>query len=361
MRGVALGGVLLLVAMIMGAARPPARGITITTLLTDGGRVAWSHALNLIAYDREGADGYTDVYAMRPNGQDQRCLTCDLPGLTTRHVGNPAWHPNGLYLAVQVEKQEHEGGSDLAWPGFGINNDIWVIRRDRTAAYPVTNVAEGMGVLHPHFSPDGSKLLWSERLSGDSGSAGVYALKLMEVSATASGFEAGEVTTLQPLGPIWYESHGFSPDGTAILFTAYYTRDPTNGAWMDGFKMELATGLVQPLTQSGQQWDEHAHVHPSGEWISWASSNQCGCDPLLEDGRRLDLWMMRPDGTGKRRLTWYNVPGHPLYSETPLLTADHAWNEQGNALILYVLRQEGERPYPGSIVRLDFSREALAP
>lgn len=42
--------------------------------------MAWSQARNLIALDKAGDDGSFDVYTMRPDGTDLRCLTCGKSG-----------------------------------------------------------------------------------------------------------------------------------------------------------------------------------------------------------------------------------------------------------------------------------------
>ena len=56
----------------------------IITLTREGGRIDWSHALNLIAFDKLYADdSYYDINTMRPDGSDMRSITAnhpDLPG-----------------------------------------------------------------------------------------------------------------------------------------------------------------------------------------------------------------------------------------------------------------------------------------
>jgi hypothetical protein len=75
--------------------------ISITTIKEIGGRLDWSHTLNVVAFDKRGEDGFYDVYVMNPDGTDEYCLTCDT-GLPDHHIGNPAWHPSGEWIIFQV-------------------------------------------------------------------------------------------------------------------------------------------------------------------------------------------------------------------------------------------------------------------
>lgn len=70
----------------------------IKTFTNQGGRVDWSHNNNLIAFDRKDEDGYYDVWVMKPDGTEQKCLTCDKPQLPNKNIGQPAWHPSGKYI-----------------------------------------------------------------------------------------------------------------------------------------------------------------------------------------------------------------------------------------------------------------------
>ena len=73
------------------------------TLLTDdGGRVSWCHADDLIAFDREYEDGSMDVYTVKPDGTDERCVTCGIEDLPTGIRGQPAWHPGCEYMLIAV-------------------------------------------------------------------------------------------------------------------------------------------------------------------------------------------------------------------------------------------------------------------
>ena len=50
----------------------------------------------------------------------------------------------------------------IASPGIGVNNDLWITNADGSKFWQLTRVQNRYGTLHPQFSPDGKKMLWSE-------------------------------------------------------------------------------------------------------------------------------------------------------------------------------------------------------
>ncbi|MDR7547717.1 MAG: hypothetical protein QN149_10620, partial [Armatimonadota bacterium] len=285
-----------------GSARPS------RVLVENGGRVAWSHVRDLIAYDHIGPDGSYEISTIRPDGTESRCLTCGQRALPRSHRGNPAWHPSGDYLVLQAHNpavSSHRGPQEryLGTPGIGIHNDIWIISADGARAWKVTNVGTGGGVLHPRFSHDGRTLVWSEVVDpGRRGLGGQWAIKIAEVTFVDGAPRVTNVRTVQPGGLQLYETHSFSPDDGRLLFSGV----PRGGTYFDLeiYSYELRSGRLLRLTQN-REWDEHAHFTPDGRAIVWASSEGIA---MRKDPRdlRLDYWTMAPDGRGKRRLTWYN-------------------------------------------------------
>ena len=99
-----------------------------------GGRVDWGPQ-GLIAFDQQGDDEWFDVWTMKPDGAEKKCLTCggNHPKL---HNGNPAWHPSGKFIVFQSldERipQPFWGGIYKLYtgPGAGVNNNIWIMTSD---------------------------------------------------------------------------------------------------------------------------------------------------------------------------------------------------------------------------------------
>lgn len=332
--------------------------ITITMLRQDGGRVDWSKSLNIIAYDRRDADGDFDVFFMNPDGSNDVCLTCSMSQFTGRHVGNPAWYPNGNFLAVQAEKAQHAGNSDYATPGLGVNNDIYLISRWGQILARLTDVAEGMGVLHPHFSGDGAMLTWAERIADSDTPTGIWALKVLYLNVHQPGGEntiLGTVFTYQPLGEILYETHGFTPDNEHLIFSAFRMPDDPAQSFMDIYKLNLSTGEVAPLTLSYDEWDEHAQFSPDGTRVLWMSSRDCDCNAYIPDDLFTDFWVMNASGANKTRITFFNLPGHPHYiPDQRSVAADNDWSPDGTKAIIYIQVGTPNRPYDGSIALLTF-------
>ena len=307
---------------------------SISTIIKDGGRMDWSHALDLIAFDRKGDDGSYDVWTMRPDGSDQVCVTCETPGLPQGHSGQPAWSPTGEWIVFQTEKPEHPGGSVKARPGLGVDNDVWVVTRDGQQAFQLTDTPLESAMLHPHFSPDGSQVLWAERLQRPSGGqpiGGEWAMKLADFVADGGG-RLANVQTLQPNGPVFYETHGFTNDGSRIL----YTSTPEGGTPVTGldiYTLDLSSGELVNLTASPDEWDEHAHYSPSENKIVWMSSLDCGCNPHNLGDLKTDLWLMDADGSNKVRLTHFSDPDFPERQGRTVIAGDTAWSPDGKRVI----------------------------
>jgi Tol biopolymer transport system component len=318
--------------------------VNLATLSEQGGRLDWSPKGDLIAFDRAGVDGYTDVYTMRADGTGATCLTCGKAGIPNKNNGNPAWHPTGSYLVFQAEKQEHEGSSLFAAPGFGIGNDLWMMTPDGNRYYQLTDVAPGMGVIHAHFAPDGRSLAWAEKVGAarsKDDNVGAWAIKLATLVFDSGVPRLANVRAFQPFGDIFYESHGFSPDGAKLTFSAFIYPNASEAAWMDTYRLDIATGVVERLTASMDVWDEFAHYSPSGRKIVWMSSADCGCNPYALRDLRTDLWIMNADTSEKMRLTRFSDPASPGYIAEDTFVTDSTWSPDGRKLAFYLVGNFG--------------------
>jgi Tol biopolymer transport system component len=312
----------------------------------EGGRLDWSHAANLIAFDRPDADGVYQIWTITPEGTNEMCLTCNQPDAPAHHKGNPAWHPSGELIVFQASTGNNEGLlSGLATPGMGRNNNLWLMGQDGRGYVQLTQVAEGMGVLHPHFSEDGSRLLWAEKIGAMRplrGEAEEWTLRVADFVTGGGAPRLENIQSYQPLGPVFYESHGFAPDGSKLLFTAFLQPDAASEAWMDIYSLDLATGGVVRLTASPTVWDEHAHYAPDGSTIVWASSADCQCDPSRLRTLQMDLWQMQADGANPTRVTDLVASG-----ASRNLAVDNSWGPDGRQIA--VLLVDGNAPGQGTI------------
>ena len=330
--------------------KSPYSSKNIRIIKQNGARVDWSHVLNLIAFDKEGKDGYFDLYLMKPDGSNTKCLTCNKAGLPNRHMGQPAWHPSGEYIVFQAEEPLYNGHRVFSSPGWGIGNNLWIITKDGTKYWKITHVSHERGVVHPHFSPDGQKLVWSEIVSGECGGAEQKRQKLK--GWDSARFWADRDWVLKLADFVWRngvpvlenitqykpgkavtglrESHSFSPDGEKVLFSSWHD----HGKWWapDIYSLELSTGKTQRLTFSGRYWDEHAHYSPDGKKIVWITQKWVK-EKRGDIGNELSI--MNADGTGKKRLTYFNVPGSNGYTGYQTICGDSSWGPDGKRIVFF--------------------------
>jgi len=305
--------------------------MSITTLTTNGGRVAWSQDGEWIYFDRLEADGFWDVYRVHPDGSGETCLTCDAPELPNKNQGQPEAHPGGRYLLFQVEKAEHAGkeGQWVTNPGGGIFNDLWVLDLETGDFYQLTDVRSAIpasGSLHAHFNHDGTKLLWGD-YEGPGGRFADWQLAVADFVTTPTPHLENHQYYNPGPQPTWMETHGWGPDGSWI----YFTCTPVAGMHdndMDICRMDFdnptdVTRLTFTSGLNGEpgEWDEHAHLSPAGDVFSWMSSAPYGTEAGEDYGRwlRTELWLMNADGSSPQRITSFNDTEHAT-------GADQAWN-----------------------------------
>lgn len=334
------------------------------TVLVDrvGGRVDWSHATGLIAAGIVGRDGYADIELLRPDGTRLACLTCGHPQVPQRHNDLPAWHPSGEYILFQSQDPAldlpvgERLEAYLTQGGAGLNHNLWLITRDGRRAWQLTRVRAGEASLHPHLSPDGRTAFWAARVQ--EGRRKVWALRLAELVLDGRGARLVNVRTLRPRGAhqTFYESHGFTPDGRTVIFSASIGR--AHPFDLDIWTMDLRTGRLRNLTDTPGEWDEHAQISPDGRTIVWMT-NRGYPVPVRDFSRygaalRTDYWLMDADGGRQRRLTFFNERGAPEDAGGRTIVADSSWNRAGNALVATMIVFAGGQP-ERRIVRLDLA------
>lgn len=323
-----------------------------TVLTEDGGRVDWSHALDLIAFDRIGDDGYADVWVMAPDGSGQDCLTCGLAGLPQKHNGQPAWHPSGEYLVFQSQRGDSGDGDGAKYaghPGRGVKNDLWALHLDTGELAKLTDIPNvaGRGVLHPHFARDGALLLWSEMV-GESVPVdkrllfGDWQLNKARWSAEVASPSLEDVQVVTPgTAPAFYESHGASPDDTRWIFSANLDPDSRWGELNDIYTVRLDDGGdLRRLTTHG--YNEHAAFSPDGARILWMSN-------AGNEDRGTDYWSMSPEGGDLVRLTRLR-DAFPGVTER-IVAADVSFSPDGERFLGYLHSDIGGAA--GSIVLFD--------
>ncbi|OHA92040.1 MAG: hypothetical protein A3J09_00890 [Candidatus Zambryskibacteria bacterium RIFCSPLOWO2_02_FULL_51_21] len=316
----------------------------VTVIRENGGRVDWLADKDLIVFDAPHDGGFSDVFVMNGNGSGERCLTCNHPALPNKHMGNPAWHPSGEYVVFQAEKKEHPDSSELAKPGRGTYNDLWVIGIKGDKVWKLTDLPSppATGVLHPHFSHNGKKLFWAQREKGG-GLFGVWSLKVADFDVVGGIPRLSDIKTYQPgKTPKFYESHGFTKNDRGIIFSANSEDQSETG--FDQYVMDLATGKLTNLVGTPRIWDEHGQLSNSGRKIVWASSRDLTVP-------HLDLWTMNDDGSDKKRLTYFNDKSWKFYLGVNGSPADSSWGPGDKKMVTFVITDDNLSL--GKIVILD--------
>ena len=335
--------IVLTVLLAATTASPSEPRVELSGFRGNGGRVAWSPDGEFVVFDRREADGGYDLH-LTEDFETERCLTCNHPDLPNqrRNYGQPAVHPNGRYIVFQAEKQKHGFVVPVATnPGAGVFNDIWLydLETDRAKAIWEVPNDKRHGILHPHFSKDGSRLSWSEMSEGadfkhPGKGAGVWTLKVANFSTDG----LTNVQQLQPGEDVIYENHGFSHDGEWLYFSSNMKRSKPVNESTNIYRVHLGTGELERLTEEG--YNEHAHLSPDGKYIVWMSSAGNGeTHDYYKVGS--DYWLMNIDGTGKRRLTHLNDPDHAHFRGRYAVAADFAFDpassqEHGYRLFAYL-------------------------
>lgn len=313
-------GALVTCWLVLGAdARTPS-----IVLLSENGDVVrdWSAALDLVVGEHEAEVGgrtVWHVHTMRPDGGERDVRTGRGAGAppATCHHGFAHFHPSGRYLLMSVESDEDRQrpcGNANSVPGVAAFTNLWVVDLVSGAWTNLTNYsgwrrAQLYGALSPYFSPDGTKVVWSKLVRPSTGARDKFfgEWELHVATFTWDNTPRLEDDRVVMSGHL-YEAHGFSPDGTKLLYSS--DRGLAFSGGLDLFELDLASGDARNLTNTPAAYDEHARYSPDGQWVVWGSG-----EGVEGQGPERTFWsevnVMRLDGTERRRLTNANLPEQP--------------------------------------------------
>jgi Tol biopolymer transport system component len=358
---------ILFVVMIFAAGWNKADCYTVKRMTTIKERTKsldWSHTNNLIVFGKWGKDGYVDVYIMEPDGSNEQCLTCDKPGAPQKHNGNPAWYPSGKYIVFTAENKDNpERLKYEARPGAGTNCNLWVMTNDGKEFYQLTDYPIRLpfkAVIHPQFSHDGRKMFWAERAARGKSFAGGWVMKIANFVVDSKGPHLENIQSLKPgEWSCFYESHAFTKNDKKILFSGNLkSRQPPVG--LDIYELNLVTYQLKRLTESDNDWDEHAHYSPDEKKIAWMSSTGFAInweDPPDKNWQKhlvTELWLMDADGSNKQRVTYFNEPGYPEYMNgSRTIVSDSSWSPDGKSIAVLVA-YESDMELKSKIVIVEF-------
>jgi Tol biopolymer transport system component len=144
--------------------------------------------------------------------------------------------------------------------------------------------------------------------------------------------------------PAFYETHGFSPDGSRLVFSSNLAQPGYMPINNDIFLLDLGSFALTRLTD--QRYNEHAHFFPDGQKIVWMTNKDI-------PSRGTDLWIMNEDGSGKERLTFLNKWGCPEFVGVRVIAADNSINAAGDKLLVFTHDQSSDY---GSIMLVELDR-----
>jgi len=151
-------------------------------------------------------------------------------------------------------------------PNDSSGADIFIMNADGSGFQQLTN--NNFADIQPHFSPDGSKIVFTSDRDGNE--------EIYEMNADGTG-----VTRLTN-NSADDESPSFSPDGSTIIFDSHRSGD------YHIYRMDAGTGAnVQPLTTGGGFDDIQPAYSADGDQIAFISTR----------GGKNDLWIMNADGS----------------------------------------------------------------
>jgi hypothetical protein len=319
-----------------------------------------------IAFDYIGSDGFFDLAVSNFRKTYLHMLTHEIPDIPQRHNGNPTIHQTGRYVVFQALKDSTLGGDEnRAWftyavdsykgsPGKGLDNDLWCVDLLDTSFYRLTflptkktllDTTKITGILHPHFSKDGTKVLWAQAYDvleniGSRGHWGLWQLNISDFVINGSAPHLQNTISFKPGGILgdftWCESHGWAKKDSVVIFSMNAEGQHEN--YMDIYTLNIFDSTLVRLTDDPQTWDEHAHTTHDEEKLIWICSKGYNFDTSDPEGTlKTDYWMMNMDGTNKEKVTFFNDPSHSdyqIHGGQRVICADASFSPTGDSLLI---------------------------
>ena len=292
------------------------QGSTITLWKDSAIGAIYNKASASVAYGRKDAKDHYKIWISDTLGKNEKQIS--FSGWSDdRHQWAEEWDPSGNYLFCYVEKTEyvkekgHKRTSTDAIPGYGAYTDLWLMTRGGKKAWQLTDIANNYkgAIIHSAISEDGKLFAWTERIAPPKMNmnlaAGTYVFRVADMSYDSVP-HFSNIRTFQPGGiPSSCELEGISMDKTTLSF--YSTYETKNLFSTPIYTLNMVTGKITRLTT--ESFAQAPTYTPDGEHFVYMTGQDCAIFPFEIQGA--DWWIMRTDGTEKRRLTRMNVKNDP--------------------------------------------------
>ena len=329
----------------------------ISIVQKDAAHSEWSSSGDLIVFDKEGADEYHDLYIMQEDGEITQSLTAENPKINQRHNGWPAWHPDDEYIVFQSEEAEHYGVESkwMGFPGLGFFSNLWATTPEANQFWKLTDIEIKQtafdeipikGIISSNFSHDGKKLMWTERYaSGGYLEWGKWQIKMADFVIDADSPRLENVETILRAEDVCEKCNyvvgmAFSPDDKTLLISGNLDGQHVYG--MDQYSYDLETGEFTNLQNTPYFWEEGGCWSPDGQKIIFPTNFHSAYKlDFTNPGwptqpRTREYWIMDADGSNKRPLTHFNIPGSTEYLEIGqgqrMIAAECAFHPDGKKI-----------------------------
>jgi len=229
-------------------------------------------------------DGMQSIIVAAADGSDARTLPLG------REVSQVTYLPDGRLAVVAAE------GPDDSCPGSTPDtNDcaLFMMAPDGKALERLLPAAQFHGINTLAPSPDGSRLLWVEWVTGREGRLHVFDLK----ARTDRTLPTGTFPEVYAINRAW-----FSPDGTSILFDLFEA---------DGDHWAVIPATGGEIRRLGPEWPGDT---PDA---AWSPDGRSVLVRYPTTGGDSELWLLDATGSGRDRKLQVNVPDLPTWQRLP--------------------------------------------
>jgi Tol biopolymer transport system component len=268
--------------------RPDGTGLRV--LVPNASEPAWSPDGRWLAYTAQpGQIGYPSIWRVRASGANARKVSrfkVKIPG--TPIASAPSWSPDGrrVLFTAQYELPDSEGSAEDGGPLTELG--VFVARRDGSRPRKLRGAT---GFTGPAWSPDGRRIAVVTR-RGDIGIMDANGRRLRVVYH----------------GRDLHSKLQFSPDGRHLLAIVGFGPPTIN-------TLDIRTGRRTKIAPSEGERLTAATWTPNGKRIGYMASLGWTRKGGLPPGSPTVLFTVRPDGTGKQRLSTV-----PVYVQGDTLT-----------------------------------------